>query len=75
MSGAREASYDEVVRLLQAAEDEAYAWSSSVRRDVERRLSDSATAGDLSDDAEYSDALATFAAIGDALALVRRLGA
>lgn len=72
---AREAAHAEVVWLLQAAEDEAYAWSSSVRRDVERRLNGSTTAGDLSDDAEYSDALAAFVAIGDVLAHVRRLGA
>ncbi|MGW9308835.1 hypothetical protein ACWGPQ_12570 [Saccharomonospora azurea] len=72
---AREAAHAEVVRLLQAAEDEAYAWSRVVQRDAERRRRGSATAGDLSDDPEYSDALAAFVAIGDVLAQVRRLGA
>lgn len=72
---AREAAHAEVVRLLQAAEDEAYAWSRVVQRDAERRRRDSPTAGDLSDDPEYSDALAAFVAIGDVLAHVRRLGA
>jgi len=72
---AREAAHAEVVRLLQAAEDEAYAWSRVVQRDAERRRCGSATAGDLSDDPEYSDALAAFVAIGDVLAHVRRLGA
>ena len=75
MRGHREASYAEVVRLLQAAEDEAYAWSRVIQRDAERRLSDSAAAVDLSDDAEYSNALAAFTAIGDALMILRRLGA
>lgn len=72
---AREAAHAEVVRLLQAAEDEAYAWSRVIQRDAERRRRGSATAGDLSDDDEYSDALAAFVAIGDVLAHVRRLGA
>ncbi|MER7116609.1 hypothetical protein ABT332_19185 [Saccharomonospora azurea] len=72
---AREAAHAEVVRLLQAAEDEAYAWLRVVQRDAERRRRGSATAGDLSDDPEYSDVLAAFVAIGDVLAHVRRLGA
>ena len=72
---AREAAHAEVVWLLQAAEDEAYAWSRFIQREAERRRRDSPTAGDLSDDPEYSNALAAFTAIGDALMILRRLGA
>ncbi|CAM3167619.1 hypothetical protein SAXI111661_21070 [Saccharomonospora xinjiangensis] len=76
MRSHREASYAEVLRLLQAAEHEAASmWCAWVSDDVRQRLGVSATDEKVVDDPEYGDVLDAYGAICDALMIVRRLGA
>ncbi|RBM19229.1 hypothetical protein DI005_16180 [Prauserella sp. PE36] len=71
----REDAYAEVVRLLEAACDEAAVdWCFLVRQDVERRLDWTGDIGPV-DDPEYGAVLDAFGVISEALDTVRRVGA